>query len=187
MSNLSGKKIALITENGFEEVEFTSPKKALEDQGATVEVISPNSGSVKSWNDGDWGSDFKVDKTVNEANSDDYHAVLIPGGVINPDKLRRNKEAVQFIKDFFAKGKPVASICHGPQVLIETGALAGRKMTSFPSIKQDLINAGAEWYDQECVCDQALVTSRSPEDLEAFNKKIVEEIREGKHEGQKTL
>ena len=103
MSNLSGKKIALITENGFEEVEFTSPKKALEDQGATVEVISPNSGSVKSWNDGDWGSDFKVDKTVNEANSDDYQAVLIPGGVINPDKLRRNKEAVQFIKDFSLK------------------------------------------------------------------------------------
>jgi len=177
MSNLSGKKIALITENGFEEVEFTSPKKALEDQGAIVEVISPNKGSVKSWKDGNWGKDFKVDKTVDEANSDDYHAVLIPGGVLNPDKLRTNKKAIEFIKDFFSKGKPVASICHGPQVLIETGALAGRKMTSFPSIKQDLINAGAEWFDQECVCDQALVTSRSPNDLEAFNKKIIEEIQ----------
>ena len=187
MNNLSDKKIALITENGFEEVEFTSPKKALEDQGATVEVISPNKGSVKSWKDGNWGSDFNVDKTVDEANSDDYHAVLIPGGVLNPDKLRTNKKAVEFIKSFFAKGKPVASICHGPQVLIETGALAGRKMTSFPSIKQDITNAGAEWIDQECVCDQALVTSRSPKDLEAFNKKMIEEIGEGRHEGQKTL
>ncbi|WP_339923230.1 type 1 glutamine amidotransferase domain-containing protein [uncultured Cyclobacterium sp.] len=187
MNRLSDKKIALITENGFEEIEFTSPKKALEDEGAIVEVISPNKGSIKSWKEGNWGEDFTVDKTIDEANSDDYHAVLIPGGVLNPDKLRTNKKAIEFIKDFLAKGKPVASICHGPQVLLETGALAGRKMTSFPSIKQDIINAGAEWIDRECVCDQALVTSRSPKDLEAFNRKMIEEIQEGKHEGQKTL
>ena len=184
MSKLKGKKIALITESGFEEVEFTSPKSALEEQGAFVEVISPNEGTIKSWDKVDWGKDFKVDKTLEEAKPEDYDAVLIPGGVLNPDKLRTNEDAVAFIKHFFSLGKPVASICHGPQVLIETGELAGRKMTSFPSIKQDIINAGAEWFDQECVCDQGLVTSRSPKDLEAFNKKMVEEIAEGKHEFQ---
>ena len=165
MSKLKGKKIALITENGFEEVEFTSPKSALEEQGASVEVISPNEGTIKSWDKVDWGKDFEVDKTLEEAKPEDY-------------------DAVAFIKHFFSLGKPVASICHGPQVLIETGELAGRKMTSFPSIKQDIINAGAEWFDKECVCDQGLVTSRSPEDLKAFNQKMVEEIAEGKHEFQ---
>lgn len=186
MKNLSGKVIAIITENGFEEVELTEPKKALEEQGATVHIVSPQEEYVVSWDKKNWGKDFKVDKHIDLVSAEDYHAVVIPGGVINPDSLRRSEKAVSFIKTFFEQGKPVASICHGPQVLIETGALKGRKLTSFFSIKTDLQNAGANWVDQECVCDQGLVTSRNPDDLPAFNKKMIEEILEGKHEGQKT-
>ncbi len=187
MKNLSGKIVAIITENGFEESEFTSPKQALEAAGAEVHVISPQKETVKSWKDGNWGQDFKVDKHISNANGDDYHALVIPGGVINPDKLRRSKDSIAFIKSFFEKGKPVAAICHGPQVLIETGALEGRTMTSFPSIKTDLVNAGVIWKDEACVCDQGLVTSRTPDDLPAFNRKLIEEIKEGKHKGQMTV
>lgn len=187
MGTLSGKVVAIVTENGFEEVELTEPKKALENAGAKVHIVSPRKDKVISWDKKDWGKDFQVDKSIDEASADDYHAVMIPGGVINPDSLRRSEKAVAFIKSFFEQGKPVASICHGPQVLIETGAIKGRKMTSFFSIKTDLINAGAQWVDQECVCDQGLVTSRNPDDIPAFNKKMIEEIREGKHAGQKTV
>ena len=187
MGKLSDKVVAIVTENGFEEVELTSPKKALEEAGAVVHIVSPQKDKVVSWDKKNWGKDFPVDKQVDEVSADDYDAVVIPGGVINPDQLRRSEKAVGFIQSFFQQGKPVASICHGPQVLIETGALKGRELTSFFSIKTDLINAGANWIDKECVVDQGLVTSRNPDDLPAFNKKMVEEIMEGKHEGQKTV
>jgi protease I len=187
MGKLSGKVIAIVTENGFEEVELTSPKNALEKEGAEVHIVSPQKDKVVSWDKKNWGKEFEVDKNIEEANSEDYDGVVVPGGVINPDSLRRSEKAIAFIKSFFEQGKPVASICHGPQVLIETGALKGRELTSFFSIKTDLVNAGAKWIDKECVVDQGLVTSRNPGDLEAFNKKIVEEILEGKHEGQKTV
>lgn len=184
MGKLTGKTIAIVTENGFEEVELTSPKEAMEREGATVHIVSPQKEKVKSWDSKDWGKEFTVDKSLDEANPDDYDAIMIPGGVINPDHLRRSEEAISFISDFFEQGKPIAAICHGPQVLIETGKLKGRNITSFFSVKTDLINAGANWSDQECVVDQGLVTSRNPDDLPAFNKKLIEEIQEGKHKGQ---
>lgn len=187
MGKLSGKIVAIVTENGFEEVELTSPKEALENEGATVHIVSPQKDKVVSWDKKNWGKDFQVDRHIDEVSAEGYDAVMIPGGVINPDHLRRSEKAISFIKNFFEQGKPVAAICHGPQVLIETGALTGKKLTSFFSVKTDLLNAGANWVDQECVCDQGLVTSRNPDDLPAFNKKIIEEIKEGKHEGQKTV
>lgn len=185
MGKLTGKKVAIITENGFEEVELTKPKEALEKEGAEVHIVSPQKDKVRSWDSTDWGKEFNVDKPLEAADADDYDAVVVPGGVINPDHLRRSEQAIQFIASFFEAGKPVAAICHGPQVLIETGKLKGRNVTSFFSVKTDLINAGANWSDQECVVDQGLVTSRNPDDLPAFNKKVIEEILEGKHEGQK--
>lgn len=181
---LNNKNIAILTETGFEEVELTSPKKALEDAGATVHIISPQSGSIKSWNDGNWNMDVGVDKTIDEVSADDYDGLMLPGGVINPDKLRRNESAVKLVSSFFDQGKPIAAICHGPQTLIETGKLKGRIMTSFPSIKTDLHNAGVNWQDEEVVTDHGLVTSRSPEDLDAFNSKMIEEFAEGIHEEQ---
>ena len=187
MGRLNDIKVAILSENGFEEIELTSPKKVLLDEGATVEIVSPRKEKITSWKDNNWGIELDVDKHISEANPDDYDALLIPGGVANPDLLRRSKEVVDFVKNFFEQGKPIASICHGPQVLIETGALNGRNMTSFHSIKTDLKNAGARWEDMEVVVDQGLVTSRSPKDLEAFNAKMVEEFYEGVHEGQRTV
>lgn len=184
MKDLSNKKVAILATNGFEESELTQPKKALEDAGAKVEIVSEKSGKIKSWTDGNWGSEFTVDKTLDEVSQKDYNALMLPGGVINPDKLRRNKDAVEFVKSFFENHKPVAAICHGPWLLAEADVLKGRKVTSFASIKTDLINAGANWVDKEVVVDQGLVTSRSPEDLPAFNKKLVEEVSEGKHKEQ---
>lgn len=179
------KRVAILATNGFEESELQSPKEYLEEQGWTAEIVSPESGTIKSWTNGNWGKDFKVDCTVSEASASDYHALVLPGGVINPDLLRRDKKAVQLIKDFFEQKKPVAAICHGPQMLIEADVVDGRKITSFSSVKTDLINAGAEWVDKEVVVDNGLVTSRTPNDLPAFNKKMVEEIKEGKHELQR--
>ncbi|MXV51122.1 DJ-1/PfpI/YhbO family deglycase/protease [Pedobacter sp. HMF7647] len=184
MANLSNRKIAILSENGFEEVELTSPKKALEEAGATVHVVSPQQDKIKAWNKTDWSIEVPVDKNLSEANANDYDGLLLPGGVINPDKLRLNEEAISFVKAFFEAGKPVAAICHGPQLLINAGVIDGRKLTSYPSIKQDLINAGANWVDQEVVVDNGFVTSRSPEDLPAFNQKIVEEFAEGVHADQ---
>ena len=181
MKSLQGKKVAILTENGFEEVELTSPRKALEEAGATVHVISPQNGKVKAWDHDHWSIEVPVDKTVDDADVEEYDALVLPGGVINPDKLRLNKQAVDFAQQFLESGKPVAAICHGPQTLIETGLLDGRTMTSYPSLKTDLTNAGADWVDREVVVDNGLVTSRSPKDLEAFNKKMIEEIREGIH------
>ena len=178
------KRIAILATNGFEESELKSPKEHIEAQGWTAEIISPESGSIKAWASTDWGSDYKVDKTIKEANASDYNALVLPGGVINPDKLRTNEDAIAFIKEFFEQKKPVAAICHGPQTLINADVVNGREMTSYPSIKQDLINAGAKWVDKEVVVDNGFVTSRTPDDLPAFNKKLVEEVKEGKHQLQ---
>lgn len=184
MENLNRKRVAILATNGFEESELRDPKKALEDAGAEVYIIAEEAGEIKSWADGNWGKAYKVDKTVDQVDQSEYNALMLPGGVINPDKLRRNKTAVKFVKSFFENRKPVAAICHGPQILAEADVLKGRKITSFKSIKTDMINAGANWVDEEVVVDEGLVTSRSPEDLPAFNRKMVEEIYEGKHEEQ---
>jgi protease I len=181
MANLKGKKVAILTENGFEEVELTSPKKALEDAGAKVEIVSPQKNKVKAWAHDHWSIELPVDVNIEDADPNDYDALMIPGGVLNPDKMRSNDKCVEFAQHFLQEGKPVAAICHGPQLLIETGMLEGRNMTSYPSIKTDLVNAGADWSDREVIVDNGLVTSRSPEDLEAFNKKMIEEIKEGQH------
>jgi protease I len=182
MKNLKEKRVAIITENGFEEVELTSPKKVMEDAGIKVDVISPQKNKVKAWDKDHWSIEIPVDVDITNANADDYDALMIPGGVMNPDKMRTNEDCVQFAKDFLESGKPVGAICHGPQLLIETGLLNGREMTSYPSLKTDLINAGVNWKDEEVIVDNGLVTSRSPKDLEAFNKKLLEEIKEGMHE-----
>ncbi len=168
-------------ETGFEEVELTSPKKVLEDAGAIVHIISPQKDKVKAWDHDHWSIELPVNVPLSEANPEDYDALLLPGGVLNPDKLRLNKEAVSFAQHFLEQGKPLAAICHGPQLLIETGMISGRQMTSYQSVQTDLKNAGAVWVDREVVVDNGLVTSRSPKDLEAFNRKMVEEIGEGKH------
>lgn len=179
--DVKGKKVAILTENGFEEVELTSPMNALKQAGVEVHVISPQQGKVKAWDQDHWSIEVQVDKGLSEANPEDYDMLLLPGGVMNPDTLRQNKEAVLFAQHFLEQGKPLAAICHGPQLLIETGMLDGRSMTSYPSLKTDLINAGVNWEDKEVITDNGLVTSRSPEDLEAFNKKMIEELAEGQH------
>lgn len=184
MRKLDGRRIAILTEDGFEQIELTSPKEALEDAGAQVDIISPQEEKVRSKKGDDWDEDFKVDFPLASANVDDYDGLLIPGGVINPDKLRVNQDALSFVKAFFSAGKPVAAICHGPQVLIDAEVVEGRKITSVGAIKKDLINAKALWEDSAVVTDQGLVTSRTPDDLPAFNKKIVEEFAEGIHKGQ---
>lgn len=181
MGKLSGKKVAILTENGFEEVELTEPKKALEEAGATVHVVSPQKEKVKAWAKDHWGQELKVDRHIDEVTFDDYDALMIPGGVMNPDKLRQNEKAVAWARQFLESGRPVAAICHGPQLLIETGCLEGRTVTSYPAIKTDIVNAGAEWTDREVVVDNGLVTSRKPDDIPAFNKKMIEEIAEGVH------
>lgn len=181
---LTNKKVAILATHGFEESELLTPKNALEQKGAHVEIISTESGSIKAWKEGNWGKEVKVDKLLDDASSEDYHALILPGGVINPDKLRREEKAVNFVRGFFKRHKPVAAICHGPQLLIEAEVVKGRKMTSFSSIRKDLENAGANWVDEEVVVDEGLVTSRSPEDLKAFNDKVIEEIKEGKHSEQ---
>lgn len=181
MATLTGKKVAILTENGFEEVELTSPKKALEDAGAEVEIVSPQKEKVKAWSHDHWSIEIPVDVNVKDADPNEYDALMVPGGVFNPDKMRMNENCVRFAQHFLEAGKPVAAICHGPQLLIETGLIDGRNMTSYASIKTDLINAGASWIDREVVVDNGLVTSRSPQDLDAFNKKMIEEIKEGKH------
>ncbi len=182
MKSLVGKRVAILTENGFEESELTSPKKALEEAGAEVHIVSPQQSVVKGWDHDHWSIEIPVDVNINEADMADYDALMIPGGVINPDLMRRDKKCVEFAQQFMLAGKPVGAICHAPQLLIETGLLKGRKITSFGSIRTDLVNAGADWRDKEVVTDKGLVTSRSPEDLPAFNKKLIEEVGEGIHE-----
>ncbi|MCA1762402.1 MAG: type 1 glutamine amidotransferase domain-containing protein [Cryomorphaceae bacterium] len=184
MDILKEKKVAIIATHGFEESELTSPMNALKEKGATVHIISTEKGNIKSWKDGNWGKEIDVDMTTAEADQGDYDALVIPGGVINPDLLRRDEKAVNFVKAFFADGKPVSAICHGPQMLVEADVLKGRKITSFYSVRKDMENAGATWLDEEVVTDAGLVTSRTPADLDAFNAKMVEEILEGVHEEQ---
>ncbi|MAM28810.1 MAG: protease [Flavobacteriaceae bacterium] len=178
------KRIAILATDGFEESELKSPKEAMEKEGFTVDIVSENLGSIKAWSDGNWSNNYQVDKTIDNASAKDYNALVLPGGVINPDKLRRNEDALLFVRDFFKQEKPVAAICHAPWTLISADVVKGRKMTSFHSIKDDLINAGANWVDEEVVVDSGFVTSRNPDDLPAFNSKLIEEIKEGKHEEQ---
>lgn len=178
----SQKRVAILTENGFEEVELTSPQKAMEDAGIKVDIVSSQPEKVKAWDHDHWSIELPVDVQLTDASVDDYDALMIPGGVLNPDKMRMQQEYINFARDFMEAGKPVAAICHGPQLLIETDLLEGRKMTSYPSLKTDLINAGANWVDKEVVVDNGLITSRSPKDLPAFNKKLLEKIREGIHQ-----
>lgn len=184
MKNLSNRTIAIVTENGFEEIELTSPQQALIDAGATVHIISPQKETVKAMKDHDWSIEIPVDKHISEVNAADYDGLLLPGGVLNPDQLRTSSDAIKFIKSFFEEGKPVAAICHGPQSLITAEVVKGRKLTSYPSISIDLINAGADWVDEEVVVDNGLVTSRNPNDLPAFNRKMCEEFAEGVHHAQ---
>jgi protease I len=175
---LAGKRIAILATEGFEEVELTKPKQALEDAGATVDVIAPESGiqggEIKAWDMTDWGKKVEVDKKLSEANAAEYDALELPGGAMNPDKLRQEPEAVAFVKSFFDAGKPVAAICHAGWTLIEAGVVNGRTMTSWPSLKTDLKNAGAQWVDKEVVVDGNLITSRKPDDLQAFNEQMIE-------------
>lgn len=178
------KRIAILATNGFEESELKSPKEAMEKEGFTVDIISENQGTIKSWSDGNWSTEYTVDKTIDNVTAKDYNALVLPGGVINPDKLRRNEDALLFVRDFFSQKKPVAAICHAPWTLISADVVKGRKMTSFASIKDDLVNAGANWVDEEVVVDEGFVTSRNPNDLPAFNAKLIEEIKEGKHKEQ---
>ena len=182
MASLSNRKVAILTEEGFEQVELTSPKAALEEAGATVHVISPKSGKIKAWDETNWGIEIYVDRELSDTSPDEYDALVLPGGVLNPDKLRQNNEAVAFVASFLEEGKPVAAICHGPQMLIETGMINGRTLTSYPSLQTDLKNAGADWVDEEVVVDNGLITSRTPADLDAFNKKAIEEFAEGVHQ-----
>ena len=181
---LTGKRVAIVVTDGFEQDELEKPRQALEEAGAKTEVISPKSGKVKGWKYTDWGSEVAVDKELGSADPDEYDALMLPGGQMNPDNLRMDRTAIQFIESFVRTGKPIAAICHGPVTLIEANAVRGRRMTSFPSIQTDLKNAGAEWVDQEVVTDQGLVTSRKPDDLPAFNKKMIEEFAEGRHTGR---
>ncbi len=174
--NLNGKKVAILATDGFEQVELTQPKQALEQAGAQVHIVSPKSGQIKGWDETDWGDKFDVDVTLDSASASDYDALVLPGGQINPDKLRVEEKAVQFVRQFFDANKPVAAICHGPWTLIEADVVKGRKMTSYKSIQTDLKNAGANWVDQEVVVDGNLITSRNPDDLPAFSRQTVEMI-----------
>jgi protease I len=181
---LKNKKVAILATDGFEYVELIEPREALEKAGAKTEVVSPKDGKIKGWNKTDWGDSVSVDVPLRSANPNQYDALVLPGGVMNPDHLRQDPAAVQFVRAFFEAHKPVAAICHGPWMLVEANVVRGRKLTSWPSLKTDIRNAGGEWTDQEVVTDQGLVTSRKPADLPAFNKKIIEEIAEGKHKAQ---
>ncbi|MDX1653102.1 MAG: type 1 glutamine amidotransferase domain-containing protein [Brumimicrobium sp.] len=184
MTKLKNKRVAILATNGFEESELVSPMQALRDRGVEVHIISEDTGEIKAWKEGNWSKAYKVDKAVKEVSAEDYHGLVLPGGVMNPDKLRRNGQAVTFVRDFFKQHKPVAAICHAGWMLAEADVLKGRKITSFPGIRTDMENAGANWVDEAVVVDQGLVTSRTPADLDAFNAKVVEEVAEGKHEMQ---
>lgn len=173
MADINGLKIAILVTDGFEQVELTEPRKALDEAGAHTSIVSPKDGQVRGWKFTEWGDSLPVDVPLDQASPDQFDALLLPGGVINPDALRMDQKAVAFAKAFFDAGKPVASICHGPWTVIEAGAARGRRLTSWPSLKTDLENAGAEWVDEEVVVDQGLVTSRKPDDIPAFNREVI--------------
>jgi protease I len=181
---LKGKRVAALVAHGFEQVELFEPKKALEDAGARVDVISPEQGEeVKGWNHTEWGQNAKIDRHLNQVNPADYDFLLLPGGVINPDRLRLHDDAIRFVRGFYDAGKPIAAICHGPWTLIDAGVARGARLTSWPSLKTDLRNAGAQWVDETVVDDNGLVTSRKPADIPAFNQKMIEEFAKEKREG----
>jgi protease I len=178
---LSGRKVAILVADGFEQVEMTEPRRALDEAGATTEIVSPAGRQVRGWNSTEWGDRFPVDVALDDAQADRYDALLLPGGVMNPDKLRRMPEVWDFVRGFFEAGKPVAAICHAPWTLIDCGLVKDRRLTSYHTIQTDLKNAGARWVDEEVVVDNGLVTSRKPDDLPAFNRKMIEEFAEGRH------
>ncbi len=182
MADISDKRIAILATDGFEQSELMVPKQRLEEAGAMVDVISLKTGEIRGWKNGDWGEPIEVDRTIDAVNIDEYDALVIPGGQINPDLLRADKDAVALVCDFFASKKPLAAICHAPWVLIEAGIAKGRRMTSYHSMATDVKNAGAIWMDREVVVDEGLITSRNPNDLEAFSAKIIEEVSEDPHE-----
>ena len=180
--DLKNTRVAILVADGFEQVEMTEPRKALIKEGAKTVLISPNDDSVRAWDETDWGETFEVDLPLSDAKPEDFDALLLPGGVMNPDKLRVDEDAIEFVREIFNAGKPVAAICHGPWTLVNAGVVQGRKMTSYPSISIDLKNAGADWVDEEVVVDNGLITSRKPADLPAFNRKVIEEFQEGRHD-----
>jgi protease I len=184
-NELEGKRIAILATDGVEQVELTEPRRALEEAGAEIELLSLEQGEFQGFDHLDKGQTFHADKAVSTADPTDYDGLVLPGGVANPDFLRANEDAVRFVRTFFEQGKPVGAICHGPWMLVEAGVVDGRKVTSWPSIKTDLVNAGAQWVDEEVVADRGLVTSRKPDDLPAFNAKLVEEFAEGVHAEQR--
>ena len=181
---LDGKTIAFLATDGVEQIELTEPKEAIEEAGGEVHLVSIEPGEIQGMREKSLGDKFTVDKPIDVADSNDYDGLVLPGGVSNPDTLRTNEACVAFVREFFEQQKPVAAICHGPWMLIEAKVVEGRKVTSWPSLKTDLVNAGANWVDEECVCDRGLVTSRKPDDLPAFCNKIVEEFAEGVHSTQ---
>jgi protease I len=182
VESLKGKRIAILATNGFEQSELEEPKKALEKAGAKTEVVSPAKDMIRGWKHTEWGTSVPVDVELERANASQYDGLVLPGGVINPDALRLVPQAIEFIRAFSTARKPIAAICHGPWTLINAGAVRGRKVTSWPSLRVDLENAGATWVDREVVVDQGLVTSRKPDDLPAFNAKMIEEFAEGRHD-----
>tara|TARA_R100001143_G_scaffold61254_1_gene61708 strand:+ start:263 stop:823 length:561 start_codon:yes stop_codon:yes gene_type:complete len=184
MKKLLDKKIAFLATDGFEQVELTKPWKALENEGAELHLVSLEEGKIQGFNHTDKGDEFEVDKVVGDVSASDYHGLVLPGGVHNPDALRMNEDAMKFVTEFFEQKKPVSAICHGPWALVETGVVKGRKVTSWPSLKTDIENAGGTWVDEEVVVDNGLTTSRNPDDLPAFCSKTIEEMREGKHKKQ---
>ncbi|HTQ36426.1 MAG TPA: type 1 glutamine amidotransferase domain-containing protein [Steroidobacteraceae bacterium] len=181
MGKLDGKKVAILTAEGFEQAELLEPRKALEEAGANTQIVSPASGEVQGWKHFEKAGKVEVDMSLDEADADDFDALLLPGGVANPDQLRMLPKAVEFVRGFVQAGKPIAAICHGPWTLIEADGVRGRRMTSWPSLRTDLANAGADWVDEEVVTDRGLVTSRKPADIPAFNRKMIEEFAEGLH------
>lgn len=181
-NNLQGKKVAILVTDGFEQVELLEPRKALDQAGATTQVVSPKDKKVKGWNSKDWGDEVSVDVPLDSANPEEFDALLLPGGVMNPDHLRMDPDAVEFVQQFVDDGRPIAAICHGPWTLIETGAVSGRTITSWPSLKTDLKNAGAKWVDKEVVRDGQFVTSRKPDDIPAFNREMIQLFSEGAQE-----
>jgi protease I len=184
--NLQGKKVAILATDGFEQSELLEPRKALDEAGATTQVVSPAGKKIKGWDQKDWGKEVSVDVPLDSAHAEEFDALLLPGGVMNPDQLRMNPTAVQFVKQFTDAGKPVAAICHGPWTLVEAGAVRGRTMTSWPSLKTDLNNAGASWVDKEVVNDQGVVTSRRPDDIPAFNREMIRLFSEGQGKSRST-
>jgi protease I len=183
-NSLHGKRVAILATDGFEQSELLQPKQALEQAGATTQVVSPKGGTIRGWSETNWGQEVAVDTTLDSARPDDFDALLLPGGVMNPDRLRMDQKAMAFVKAIVDAGKPVAAICHGPWSLVETGFVRGRTLTSWPSLQTDIRNAGGTWVDQEVVTDQGLVTSRKPADIPAFNRKMIEEFAEGRHAGR---